>query len=240
MSKKIVIGSLAALVAVAIGITAWFATRDSGPEQLVLGERATTTTQPSDGEGDEPTTTVASEEPAPDGVEGEWTVNNESLAGYRVVEDFAGGISDFEAVGRTSDVTGSLTIAGTQVTDANFSVDVATIVSDDGRRDNQFAGPIMNSDEFPTADFVLTSPIELGSIPDDGTDVTADATGDLTLRGVTNTVTFPLTARLVGSQIETLGAIDVVFADYNIDNPSFAAISVRDVGLVEFSLIFDR
>ncbi len=157
-----------------------------------------------------------------------------------MVEDFAGGLSDFEAVGRTSEIEGSLTISGTQVTAANFSVDVASIESDDSRRDGQFRGRIMNAAEFPTAVFVLTSPIELGSIPADGETITADAVGELTLRGATNSVTFPLTARLIEGEIETLGSIDVLFSDYEIDNPSTQVISVRDEGLVEFSLIFIR
>ncbi len=239
MSRKVLIGGLAALVVIVVGVFALFTFRDSGPDELVLGERATTTTvETASGDGDETTTTEA---PAPDaGVEGTWTVSAESVAGYRVVEDFVGGISDFEAVGRTSDIDGSLTIEGSMVTAANFSVDVASITSDDSRRDGQFAGRIMNADEFPTADFVLTQPIDLGSIPEEGVEITAEAVGELTLRGVTNEVSFPLTARLANGQIETLGSVPVLFADYGIDNPSFAAISVRDEGVVEFSLIFDR
>lgn len=221
---------------------ALFTFRDEGPDELVLGERATTTT-----EAGEPTSTTqapASSDttvaPVSDGVDGTWALSPDSVAGYRVVEDFASGLSDFEAVGRTSMIEGSLTIAGTQVTAAEFSVDIASMESDDSRRDNQFRGPIMNSTEFPTADFVLTSPIELGDIPAEGETITADASGELTLRGVTNPVSFPLSARLVDGEIETLGSIDVVFADYGIANPSNNVISVRDEGLVEFSLIFVR
>ena len=98
----------------------------------------------------------------------------------------------------------------------------------------------MNASEFPTADFSLTSPIDLGASAESGEEITVEATGELTLRGVTNAVTFPLTARLVNGEIETLGSIPVVFADYSIDNPSFGGITVRDEGLVEFSLIFVR
>ncbi len=98
----------------------------------------------------------------------------------------------------------------------------------------------MNSTEFPTADFVLTSPIELGEVPAEGETITAQAIGELTLRGVTNEVSFELTARLVNGEIETLGSIDVLFSDYEIANPSNSFISVRDEGLVEFSLIFVR
>ncbi len=238
-SKKALIAVLGAIVVVAIGAFALFSLRDSGPDELTLGERATTTTAADAAE--EPTTTEAeTSTPAPEGIEGAWTISPSSVAGYRVVEDFAGGISDFEAVGRTSMIEGELAIEGSAVTAAAFSVDVESIVSDDSRRDGQFAGRIMNAEEFPTADFVLTSPIDLGDSAESGDQITVDATGELTLRGATNTVTFPLTARLVNGEIETLGSIPVVFADYGIDNPSFAGITVRDEGLVEFSLIFVR
>ncbi|MFW2383658.1 MAG: YceI family protein [Acidimicrobiales bacterium] len=243
-SKKVLLGVLVAIVVLFVAGFALFTFRDEGPDELVLGERATTTTagdttttEQTTAPSDEPATTAA---PVVDGIEGTWQLSPDSVAGYRVVEDFASGLSDFEAVGRTSTIDGSLTIAGTQVAAANFSVDVGSIVSDDSRRDRQFHGPIMDASQFPTADFVLTTPIDLGEVPAEGETITADAAGELTLRGVTNSVTFPLSARLVNGEIETLGSIDVLFSDYGIANPSNNFISVRDEGLVEFSLIFVR
>ena len=140
-------------------------------------------------------------------VEGAWTLTGDSVAGYRVVEDFVGGLSDFEAVGRTSEITGDLTIEGTTVSVAAFSVDVASITSDDGMRDNQFRGPIMNADEFPTAEFAITSPIDLGDDPGSGEIITVEAAGELTLRDATVDVVFPLEASLVGAEVQVAGAV---------------------------------
>jgi polyisoprenoid-binding protein YceI len=97
----------------------------------------------------------------------------------------------------------------------------------------------MSADEFPTATFQLTEPIEFGTIPTGDEQVTATATGELTLRGVTNPVEFEVTAQTTGGRIGVLGSIPVVFEDYGIDNPSFGAISVEDEGLVEFVLVFE-
>lgn len=228
-------GALAAvLVAVVVGLVL---SRDSGPDELVLGERASTTVAAdgADGSAD----AGDGEGPSnPDSVEGVWTISADSLAGYRVVEDLVGGLKDFEAVGRTSEIDGSMTIEGTTATAAEFNVDVASITSDDGRRDGRFAGRIMNSDEFPTATFLLSAPIDFGEEGLNGDSVTVNAEGELTLRGVTNPVTFPITARLVGDEIETTGQIPVLFSDYGIDNPSNPAVSVRDEGKVEFSIVF--
>ena len=47
-----------------------------------------------------------------------------------------------------------------------------------------------------------------------------------------------ITARRNGANIEVTGTIPVVFADYQIDNPSTAGITTQDNGVVEFLLVF--
>jgi polyisoprenoid-binding protein YceI len=173
---------------------------------------------------------------APSGGAGVWSVTDASQLGYRVKEVLFG--VDTEAVGRTNQITGALTIDGTTVTDAEFVVDVASITSDESRRDGQFRGRIMSTDEFPTATFTLTEPIELGTEAAEGAEVTASAVGVLTLRGVTNPVEFEVTAKLENGQIGVLGNIPVLFAEYQIANPSFGGITTEDNGLLEFVLVF--
>jgi polyisoprenoid-binding protein YceI len=168
---------------------------------------------------------------------GVWNITQASELGYRIKEVLFG--VDSEAVGRTNQISGSFTIDGTQVTDGAFVVDVAEITSDDGRRDGQFRNRIMSTDEFPTATFTLTAPIELGLESAEGAEVETTATGDLTLRGVTNSVTFDVTARQADGKIGVLGNIPIVFADYSIANPSVSGISTEDHGLLEFVLVFE-
>lgn len=191
---------------------------------------ATTSTLPTED------TTSATE--ATSDVEGTWVAAPDSELGYRVPE-VLGGV-DTEGVGRTNQVEGSITLEGTTVTAAEFVVDVASITSDQARRDSQFSGRIMDTATYPTASFVLTEPIELGSIPAEGEQVTVTATGELTLRGTTQTVTFELTAEYANGRIGVFGNIPVVFADYGIPNPSNAFVTTGDEGLLEFILLFDR
>lgn len=182
---------------------------------------------------------TASGDPAPaDGFDGDWVATSESEFGYRVEEVLAG--VNTTAVGRSNEIDGTLTVAGTSVPAVDVEVQVATITSDKSQRDGAFAGRVMNSSEFPTATFTLTEPIELGAIPADGEQVTATATGDLTLRGVTNSVTFDVTAQATADRIGVLGSIPIVFSDYGIDNPSFGTVSTEDDGLLEFVLVFER
>lgn len=185
-----------------------------------------------------PTDTSPGDDAAPAGFDGDWAPTDASEFGYRVDEVIAG--ANVTAVGRSNEIDGLLTIDGTTATVVDVEVLVESIRSDDALRDAQFRGRIMSADEFPTATFQLTEPIEFGTIPTGDEQITATATGELTLRGVTNPVEFDVTAQTTGGRIGVLGSIPVVFADYGIDNPSFGAISVEDDGLVEFVLVFER
>jgi polyisoprenoid-binding protein YceI len=172
-------------------------------------------------------------------VAGTWTVGSGSVVGYRVNEVLLG--QNGTAVGRTTSVTGQMTIAGTTVTAAAFSVPMATVHSNESERDNNFDGRIMEVATYPTATFRLTSPIDLVPVPSGGVIKQYTAHGNLTLHGTTRAVTFTLSAERKGSQIEVSGAIPVVFAYYNIENPSFAGlVTTQNHGLLEFLLVFNK
>jgi polyisoprenoid-binding protein YceI len=230
--------------------------KDDPPEELSFdnvglettttteGSTATTATDSSTATTDAPDTTTASTTPttaaASTGaaVDGTWTITDGSQVGYRVVEVLFG--QDTEGVGRTGDITGQVEISGTQVTTGSFEVDMTTVESDESRRDSQFNGRLMDTSTFPTATFTLTSPIELGSIPAEGQAVTATATGDLTLRGVTKSVTFDVQAQLTSGTIEIIGSTDIVFTDYSIPQPDTNGISTQDHGLLEIGLVLTK
>ncbi|MEY4230079.1 MAG: hypothetical protein RLZZ362_928 [Actinomycetota bacterium] len=184
------------------------------------------------------TATASTVSTADAGVDGTWTISQDSTLGYRV-QEVLGGV-DTEGAGRTNQVTGELIIAGSQVTAVVFCGDLASVTSDSDRRDGQFRSRIMSTDEFPTSTFVLTSPIDIGATPAEGATVEATATGDLTLRGVTNSVTFPVQAKLENGRIGVLGTIPVRFSDYGIPDPSNAFATVKDNGTLEFVLVLDR
>src|SRR6202008_505993 len=109
----------------------------------------------------------------------------------------------------TEQVTGSMTVDGTTVTKAAVTVDMASVKSVGNslegafaeRRDGQFAGRIMDTEQFPTSTFTLTEPIDLAPIPKDGVVKNYSATGKLTMHGTTKEVTIPLTARRAGKSI---------------------------------------
>ena len=175
---------------------------------------------------------------------GTYSAGSGSVVGYRVNEVLLG--QSTTAVGRTTSVTGHLTIAGTTATAATFSVPMDTVLSDKSQRNAQFDGRIMDVAKYPTGTFTLTSPIDLAPLPATGVIKSYTATGKLTLHGATRTVTFTLTAERRtakdgGAQIEVAGDIPVLFSDYNIQNPSIGGfVTTQDHGLLEFLLVFSK
>ena len=186
------------------------------------------------------TATTGADTAAPTGasLDGTWTVAGGSQAGYRVEEVLLG--QNVEAVGRTSAVTGELTVSGTEVQSGSFSVDLTQVTSDDDRRDDAFEGRIMETATYPTATFELTEPITLAELPADGETVTTTANGELTLHGTTRAVTVELTVQRDGDTVNVSGSIPVTFADYGIANPSFGPVTTEDNGEVEFLLALTR
>ena len=237
--KPIVRKILALVIVVAVGAVAgpWVyinLVKDEAPEALTL-EPTTTTISP------ETSTTIAAETtttlPAST-IDGDWKVVADSIVGYRVKETIVG--QKTEGVGRTSEITGSLTIVDEQVTAAEFTVDMTTLVSDSTRRDRQVKTRILDTVNFPTSTFTLKEPIALTPEALAGSDFSVDTTGTLTLRGVTKDIKLTLVARLVDDVIEVNGSIQIVFTDWSIPDPSISGIIVVDRGLLEFLVRFAR
>jgi polyisoprenoid-binding protein YceI len=167
---------------------------------------------------------------------GTWEIATGSLVRYRVTETLFG--QSGTAVGTTKSVTGSLTIAGTKVSAATFSVDMTSVKSDEDTRDDQFQHRIMDTADFPTATFTLTDPIDLAPVPNEGVQKTFSVPGKFQLHGTTKAVTFALTARRAGNVIQVQGDEPITFSDYGINNPSGGPASVGNSGQLEFVLQF--
>jgi polyisoprenoid-binding protein YceI len=181
--------------------------------------------------------------------DGSWTVDATSgslddgsgtFAGYRIEEEL-GGIGANTAVGRTQDVSGTLTINGSSITSLSVDVDMTTLRSDDDRRDAQLRMRGLETSSYPTATFELTAPISFEQAPAEGDTVTVEARGELTMHGVRREIVVPVEARWTGDAIEVVASFDVVLADYEIEPPTgFVVLSVADHGTVELHLLFAK
>lgn len=189
---------------------------------------------------DEFTLSTDGERPAPsDDITGTWTVAQGSEAGYRVREKLANLPAQSDAVGRTSDVTGTAVIGDNTVTSASFEVDLTSLKSDEDRRDNRIRSSGLESDTYPTATFELGEPIKLADAA--AASVSVEAKGDLTLHGVTKSVTIPVDASRNGEQLELVGSITFPFSDFGIDPPNVAGfVTVEDHATMEFHILLAR
>jgi polyisoprenoid-binding protein YceI len=257
--KPVILGLVAvAIVLVAAGGLWYLFLRPSGPAPVSLGTPAPAATGAGTTGGataapaatDAPAATQAGGGASTGGgPDGTWTVDpavgsiedfSGSFVGYRVKETLAS-IGATEAVGRTPDVTGSITLDGSTLTAAEFTADLTTLRSDNDRRDGQLERQALETGQFPTATFTLTAPIELDAAPADGATVEVTAVGDLTLHGVTRPVEIPLQARLSGDVITVAGSLPIVFADFGIAKPeSMMVLSVEDQGTMELQLQLTR
>jgi polyisoprenoid-binding protein YceI len=213
------------VVLVALGFAGWwFFLRDDAPPEATLVAR------------DAPETTVAGSATSPDGT---WTVQqgDDVFAGYRVTEQFAGETITKTAVGRSPAVTGTLTVEGSTIPAATFEVDMTKLASDSSRRDSRIRSDGLQTNQFTTASFTLTQPLELAAAPALNTEVEVQAIGDLTLHGVTKPVTMALQARWNGDTIDVAGGTAIMMADYGINPPSVGGfVSVADEGRLEVQL----
>jgi polyisoprenoid-binding protein YceI len=179
------------------------------------------------------TTSTASGAPgASNVVSGTYHVGSGSEAGYRVAEVLVG--QHATAVGRTSRIWGSVSIASGDVVSGSFGVDMASVVSDQSQRNAQFDGRIMDVARYPTATLTLTAPIRLGTVPPIDTKATYVGSGVLAMHGVSRAVRLTLTTERTTGGIYVLADVPIVFARWSIANPSVGGfVSTADSGTLE-------
>jgi polyisoprenoid-binding protein YceI len=245
--------AVAVIAVVAIGgfvLAQGFLRGDDVPELGLDTPAPSATVAPTEAPAETPAETPAAGNPTPaptaaaDGLAGSWSIA-EGEAGYRVRETFLQQQADTDAVGRTSDVTGGLVIEGEEgalaIVRGEVEVDMTTLRSDEGRRDNQLRGRGIQTDTFPTSTFVVAGPVAL---PADfgGADVDVTLPGRLTLHGVTRDVEMAAQARLQDDgTVVVAGSLPILFADYEIEAPNVAGlIAVQDNGVLEFRVVLAK
>jgi polyisoprenoid-binding protein YceI len=227
------------------GATWWFLLRDDSPPpprlEACADGASTDLRSADDGSLDGTWMVVGSAGDDDEAVEGDGDGSQEGhYVGYRISEVFGGDVVSRNAVARTSDVAGTLTIAGDVLTDAVVTADVSSLRSTDaasGGRDRYLRTNALETDEFPEARFDLTEPLELGPLPEAGACVQVEAVGLLTLRDTEAPVMVALDAIWHDGAIELAGQAPIVLGDFGIDAPDVAGFAtVADEGAFELRL----
>jgi polyisoprenoid-binding protein YceI len=240
--RLVVVAVAAALLVGGFGVW-WFVLRDTAPAAVSLDSAVA-------GVSGAPTANTATATGAT--ADGTWTVDTTitnaegagTFAGFRVEEQLVG-VGATTAVGRSGDVTGTVTVEGDTVTAAAFTVGLTDVTSNDSRRVRAINSALATS-RFPSATFVLTEPIDLGSPADgagpaEGERISTTAVGDLTVHGVTRSTTVAIDAQVEDGVLVLVGSAPVTFSDFGITAPSAPIVaSVDDHGVVELQLYLTR
>ena len=192
-----------------------------------------------------PATASSTPSTTPSGGAATWSIASGSLVGYRVNEQFVGQSSTHQAVARTSDVTGRVTIAQSdgiyQLTSATITVQLATLASVDSvagynvtNRDRIVQGSLGVS-SYPTAVFVAQS-VTLPAGAATGQTVSVSVPGKLTIHGMTKDVTATIQLRVSGGTAQIAGTIATNMTDFGISPPSIGFTTVQSAVTIEFSL----
>jgi polyisoprenoid-binding protein YceI len=162
-----------------------------------------------------------------------------SEARYRAQETLSGrGFN--EAVGRTSGVQGGIALSpdGTVMADqSKITVDLTTLASDSSTRDNYIKRTTLQTAQYPTADFTITSAPGLPMpLPTGGT-ATFQLVGDLTVHGVTRPTTWDATATFADDQVTGSAATTVLISDFGMEPPKAGPVlSIEDAVRLELDI----
>jgi len=235
---KILIPVVIVVIAIIFFAFWYFVLRDDAPPKAALPSRSTVAST---------STTTGGSGSSTGTLDGTWTLAAGTeqapvFAGYRIQEIYGGDTLKRDAVGRSTAVKSSVTIQGTEVTEATITVDTTKLASNQARRDNFIKDQALETNTIPEATFELTEPIELGTLPKAGAKVTVETQGKLTLHAVTQDVTITIEARWNGGDvIDLTGSLPITLADYAISAPDIPGlIKVDDKGTMEFQLVYTK
>ena len=171
-------------------------------------------------------------------------VPEKSEARFRVREQLANVSLPNDAIGKTSEFTGTLAVKsdGTIVSpESKFVVDIGTLATDRPQRDNFIKRSVLQTNQYPTAVFVPTQVAGLPSpLPQSG-QVSFKLTGDLTIRNVTKPVTWDVTASVQGNQVTGQATTAFKFEDFSLTRPSVPVVlSIEDNIKLELDVALQR
>ncbi len=176
---------------------------------------------------------------------GRWSVGSGSEAGYRVREKLGFLPAESDAVGRTSSITGAAALTESKgtitITAASFDVAVNTLKSDRSMRDEKIHEIGLDSNRYPMATFVLSTPVTLTNNAVAGRVARVSVTGVFTIHGSSKRETLPVEFSLTGSTLETAGSLTFPWSEFGMTAPSVGGfVNVTDKATMEFDLRLQR
>jgi len=178
--------------------------------------------------------TTQNQQPVAEGVRRFVVVPAESSATYIVNEEFfAGALAKYginaglnEVTGRTQEIAGELQLRledpQNALVSGEFTVNLPSLATDQSLRDGWIRDNALQSNKFPGATFVAKEIQNAPATYTDGTEVNFQLVGDLTVRDITQAVTFDINATLTGDTLKGMATAPMQLASFGFDPPSFA------------------
>ena len=158
-------------------------------------------------------------------------VQEESEATYVAREKLASLPLSSNAVGKTRAVSGDifLTPEGLATEEPSaFKVDLSTLASDEGRRDNYIKQNTLQTDTFPFAEFEIDQVQGFPADYAEGKEAEFALTGRMTIRETELPLTFQVKARQSGDTLTAVADTNFKMTDFGLDPPQLAFVSVED------------
>lgn len=171
-------------------------------------------------------------------------VPEKSQVGYRVREQLANLQFPSDAVGTTNAITGTLVgkADGTLVPEQSlFVVNLSTLRSDQGQRDDFIKRGVLQTNQYPNATFIpKEAPGIPTTVPPSG-ESTFKLIGDLTVRNVTKPVTWDATCKGNGNEGTCTAKTSFQFGYFNLQIPQVARVlSIVDNITLELNIYLTR
>lgn len=171
-----------------------------------------------------------------------WTVDPASKANVRVREQLVRLPAPNDAIITITGAQGTFTLNpdGTFASGSKISVDMTTITTDDRQRTDSIRRDPLEVTRFPTSELVPTKTSGLTLPLARSGDFTFQLIGDLTLHGVTKTVTFDVKATRSDGKLTATATANPSwkFGDFGMQPPtSFSVLSIVDEIRMEFELV---
>ena len=156
----------------------------------------------------------------------------QSSAQYAVNEVFLQENRPYRAVGTTNVVSGTFVVSTEGVPAGKVTkiqIDLRTLQSDSGRRDNAIRERWLESNTYPYAEFVSTNALNLPDSYQAGSQVSFNLVGDMTIHGVTKSVEWLVDGTLTGDTVQGQATTTINMSDFGITAPNIAnMIKVED------------
>jgi polyisoprenoid-binding protein YceI len=134
---------------------------------------------------------------------------------------------------KTAALSGTLTTGGANTIDGSLAVDLRMLDTGIGLRNEHLREKYLEVDKGAGYDTAVLSAIALKGVNPDAPEGKGSFTGSLALHGVTKTVGGPVEVRKAGAGLRVKASFPVNLPDYNIPEPRYLGVGVKNMVRVD-------